>query len=145
MKDLNGQSNLSTLGADDWNQLPKEIENVIESSGLTLPDQLSRAISVYAGLSNWYENIGGADALQFIKNDKVIQATTQPLDGMRVRFRPVGDNTGATTLVLLGAGGPPRDVLTEAGAALTGGELVTTADAEFRYDSALDDWFLIGA
>jgi len=62
-------------------------------------------------------------------------------DGCRLRFRPVATNTGAATLNASALGA--LAVVTFAGAALTGGELLLSAFVDVAYNSTGNHWRIV--
>lgn len=113
MQDLNDKVNnggataAGQLDADEWNQVPSEIQNVIEGLGITLSggdlNQLGKAIAGYIANGDFYSDSGAADAyvLSAIGSK---QAPPSYTDGMRVGFIPTNDNTGASTVNVAGLG-----------------------------------------
>ena len=136
MKALNGQSTGSSISASDWNQLPSEIQNVIEDAGLTLADgvviQLAIAISHYVARSDFYTGAGTANA-QTLTPIGSIEVPDAYLIGMRVRWRPSNNNTGAATIDVDGLGA--QTIVQEDGStALAAGNLNTARMSEAWYD-----------
>lgn len=113
MQDLNDKINNGGATADgqltagEWNQIPTEVQNAIESAGITLSgadlQQLIKAISAYSLVGEFYTGGGVADAYTAV----VVSPRIAPpalINGMKVRFIPVADNTGASTLNAFGTG-----------------------------------------
>jgi hypothetical protein len=144
MQDLNDKVTGNSLTAAEWNQVPSEIQNVIEDTGQTLAggdlNQLGKGIAQYAGNGDFYTDSGAADAyvLSVIGSK---QASTAYVDGMRVRFIPGNANTGASTVNVAGLG--VKDIRDEADTALTGGELTTGAEVILSYSVATGRFKLI--
>lgn len=147
MRDLNDKVTGGTLTAAEWNDVPSELQNIIEDMGITLSaadlDQVGKAIAGYVGSADFYSETGAADAYVATK----IGAKQAPValdavhDGLMVRFRPGNANTGASTLNVNGLGA--KDLIREGGAALSANDLETTRDAVCRYDQAADDFRLL--
>jgi hypothetical protein len=147
MESINGKAIDGTLTAAEWNQLPTEIQNIITDLGIALSngdlDQLGKAIAGMVGSADYYSVGGTVNALTATK----IGAKQAPValdavhDGLRVRLRPSGSNTGAATINVNAIS--VKDIKRENGDALTAGDLSPNRDAIMRYDSGTDDFFLL--
>lgn len=107
MQDLNDKTSGSFLLAPEWNQVPSEIQNVIEGLGQTLSsgdlNQLGKAIAGYVANGTFFVESGAADAYVLsIVGSK--QGPTAYTLGMKIRFTPVNSNTGASTVNVNGLG-----------------------------------------
>lgn len=98
MEDLNDKITNDDLTALEWNQMPSELQNIIEGTGQTLSgadlNQVGKGIANYAANGDFYTDGGSAN--QYILS--VIgskQGPTEYTNGMRVRF--IGANTSTTT------------------------------------------------
>lgn len=100
---IDGQT---SLDAEDFNQIPDELENTIIGSGQTLDgndlNQIGKALTTASCLYNYYNDTGTV-------NNIVLNAVNrQPLisyvDGMQVRFYTANANTGTTTINIDGLG-----------------------------------------
>lgn len=97
------QDNVTSLSADDFNQIPREEENLIQSAGITLDtgdlNQMGKAVAAYAGGGDFYTDAGAADAyvLTVIGSKKYPPAYFK---GLRVRFKVANANTGGCTCQL---------------------------------------------
>ena len=86
MQDLNDQVTGGLLSADDFNEIPTEIQNVITDTGQTLSggdlDQLGKGIAQYVGNGDYYADSGSINAyvLTSIGDN---QPTTSYVDGMK--------------------------------------------------------------
>ncbi len=146
MQDLNDKITGGTLSAAEWNQMPSEIQNVIEALGQVLSgsdlNQLGKAIAGYAGAATFYSESGLADA--YVCNPLGSKQGPASLnadhDGLLVRFVPGNNNTGASTINVNAIGA--KDVTREDGSALQSGDLLTTRDAWVRWDQSADDFVL---
>lgn len=150
MRDLNDKVITNTLTAVEWNDMPTELQNIIESMGLTLSgadlDQLGKALAAQIGCSDFYSETGVADAYvaTVIGTKQGLDAVvglTADVDGLVVRFRPGNANTGASTLAVNGIAA--KAIVRESGVALSAGDLVTSKDAVLRYDFANDRFTLL--
>ncbi len=124
MEDTDSKINGDVIDAAAWNQAPKEILNVITSTGQTLSAadlfQLSKAVAIYVANGNFYSDGGAADAyiLSTIGGKQSILAY---LDGVEINFIADNDNTGASTVNVNTIG--VVDLNDSSGAALSGGEI----------------------
>lgn len=107
MEDLNDKINGNTLQATEWNQVPSELQNIIEALGQTLSaanlNQLGIGIAGYVANGNFYTDSGSADAY----NVSTVGSKQSPFsytDGMIVHFVPDNTNTGASTVDIAGLG-----------------------------------------
>lgn len=147
MQDLNDKITGGTLAAVEWNEIPSEIQNIIEDLGLVLSsgdlNQLGKAIADYAAAGTFYTETGAADAYvaTIIGAKQGLHALAAVTDGAIVRFRPGNANTGASTLNVNSLG--VKDIVRENNDALISGDLITTRDATVRWDQSADDWRLL--
>ena len=136
MDDLNDKSTGDNLSAPEWNQLPSEIQNVIEGLSQTLSgadlNQLGKGIAGYVANGDFYTDSGAADAhvLTAIGSK---QSPTAYTDGFTARFRAAASNTGATTINVATLG--VKNIFSD-GAALTGGEITSGELITVVYDNA---------
>lgn len=141
MQDLNDKVSGGTLSADEWNQVPSEIQNVIESLGIALSGadlhQLGKAIAGYVANGDFYTDSGASNAyvLSPIGSKK---SPTSYADGMRIRFYAGNSNTGASTVNVGGLG--LKDIKTEADASLPSNSIVSGSRYEAIY-YATGGWF----
>lgn len=144
MQDLNDKITGGTLTADEWNEVPSELQNIIEAVGIALSsgdlNQLGKGLASYSAVSTFYTCTGGTLAYIATKIGS-FQAPASYNNGMIVRFRPNVNNTGATTINVNALG--VKSVLSESGQVLTGGEFSTTRDVQLRYDGS--DFFISDA
>lgn len=135
MKSIPNKSPGDQLFADDWNNVSQELQNAIESTGITLTGtdlfQLSKTISNYAAHGDYYNETGIVNAylLSPISSKK---APTIYAEGMRVRFMPTVTNTGPSTINVNSLG--VKDIVDGNCAALVGGELFGGKFLELAYD-----------
>lgn len=94
-------NNPPELEDDDLNLYKDEFNNVITSSGQTpdngILDQTAKGISAYLARGDFYTDSGAADAYILT----IVGTQFAPLSyesGMRIRFVPTNDNTGASTI-----------------------------------------------
>lgn len=143
MKLLSNKITGNTLTAAEWDELALEIERIITANGISLSsgdlNQLGKGISEYVANANFYASTGGPVA--YTLTQSVFKNPASLTDGMSARFRPNANNSGSVTVNVAGLG--VKAVLSEAGTALTGGELQTNRDAFIRYDGS--DWLLSNA
>src|SRR4030065_608139 len=135
MQDLNDKITGNTLTASEWNQVPSEIQNVIEGLGIALSgadlNQLGKAIAGYVANGSFYTDSGIADAyvLTAIGSKKSPVAHTQ---GMLISFIAGNDNTGTATVNVAGLG--VKDLRDPGGAVLTANSFGTVMAAQFIYN-----------
>jgi len=107
MEDLNDKITGGTLSAAEWNQVPSEIQNVIEGLGITLSsgdvNQLGKAIAGYVANGNFYTDSGAANAYVLTKIGSK-QTLTGYTDGATFEFIADNPNTGASTVNVAGLG-----------------------------------------
>lgn len=97
----NKQDGVSTLGADEWNQIA-EINNLILSSGqsldVNLTDQIAKAIANYTNSGNFYTENGVANSYTLIGAGS-FKTPTAYINGMVVRFITTNANTTTTPTI----------------------------------------------
>ncbi|OGO02362.1 MAG: hypothetical protein A2Y72_02215 [Chloroflexi bacterium RBG_13_53_26] len=144
MQDLNDKITGNTLTASEWNQVPSEIQNVIEGLGIALSgadlNQLGKAIAGYVANGTFYTDSGAANTyvLTQIGLKKAAPAYT---DGMKVTFLPGAANTGASTVNVATLG--VKSILNATGDSLPAGSLTTTAPVTMQYNAAAGHFRLI--
>lgn len=129
-----------SLPADEWNQVPGELQNVITQTGQTLThtdtNQLGKGVAMYAAAGAFFVDGGIANAYSLTAIGGR-QAPVAYVDGMTVTFLPGNTNTGAATVNIAGVG---VKGIRLRGAALVGGEIPAAAEVTLSY-SATNDWF----
>lgn len=149
MRDLNDKVTGGSLTADEWNDIPTEMQNIIEDMSITLSgadlDQLGKALASMIGASTFYFDGGIADAyvmgmIGAKQGPTILAAITE---GLIVRFRPGNTNTGASTVNVNGLGA--KTITREDATALSAGDLDTGRDAYLRYDSGTDTFLLLNS
>jgi hypothetical protein len=101
MQLLNDKVTGSTLLATEWNQPMTELQNIITDSGQTLSsgnlNQVGKGVAQYVANGNYYVDIGVADSINLVRvgSKQIIDSL---VDGMLIMFKPVANNTGATTI-----------------------------------------------
>ena len=140
------------LPAGDFNINHRiELQSIVTDAGFSLDpeggpdtdtDMLGKSLTVYANASQYYADTGAADAYEI---DRVgnLQPLEQLLDGTIVYFKAANTNTGASTLDVDGIG--VKDLVSNNGAALVGGEIETDQYVTARYNSATDDFEIISS
>jgi hypothetical protein len=139
MQDLTGKATGLNLTAVEWNELPQEVQNVIETFGASLTsgnlDQLGQAIAMYAGISQFFTGTHSSPNAHLATAISGVQAPTDYINGMMIRFRPSIDNTGAATINVSALG--VKSIVKEDASVIPAGALSTTRDAFLRYDSGI--------
>jgi len=143
LESLNGKITGNTLTADEWNQIPTELQNIIVDMGISLSsgdlDQLGKAIAQIKSDGGYHLESGIADA--YVANPIGSQQKPPALtDGFRIIIRPGNANTGASTINVSGLG--VKSIVREDGSALAANDLDVGRDAVLRFDDAADKWFL---
>lgn len=136
MRDLNDKATSNSLTADEWNDMPSEIQEVIEQTGQTLSGadlkQLAKGLAQYVANGDFYTDSGVADAyvLGVLASKQAPVALT---DGMRIRFLPSNVNTGASTVNVAGLG--VTNIFRD-GSAASAGDIPADKMVEAAYDLA---------
>lgn len=135
---LNG---VTFLNDNEFNPIPREIENAIKALGYTLDDtgtdlsQLSKAITSAVSVSSFYQDSGLANLYNLapIPSNTGVEIL---LNGMRFRFYASNTNTGASTLNVNGLGA--KSIVDIDGSALTAGAIQSGREYEVEFDSSND-------
>lgn len=149
MQDLNDKITGGTLLAAEWNEVPTELQNIIEDMGIVLSsgdlDQLGKAIVSYVAAGTFYAETGSGDAfIATVIGAKQGLVSTSPItDGAIVRFRSARANTGASTLNVNGLG--VESLTREDGSALSAGDIATTRDTECVWDEGSNNWRILNS
>ncbi len=144
MLDLNDKVNnggttaAGQLDADEWNQLPSEVQSAIESAGITLSGgdltQLVKSVAHYSSVGQFFTGGGIADAY----TAAIIAPRIAPpslINGMELNLIIPATNTGATTLNAFGTGAV--DVKLEGGSLNpVAGDMESGKLARFKYFTA---------
>lgn len=141
MQDLNDKITGDTLLASEWNEVPSEIQNVIENLGQTLTsadlNQLGKGIAGYVANGNFYIDSGIADAyILSVVGSK--QSSPFLTDGFKVEFLTTNPNTGAATVNVASLG--VKNIKTENGSDPLAGEI--SSRVELTFDSSSDSFIL---
>ena len=142
MQDLNDKVTGGTLTATEWNEVPSEIQNVIEALGITLSsgdlNQLGKAIAGYVANATFYTDSGAADAyvLTTIGSKQSLTAYT---DGATFEFIAGNPGTGAATVNVAGLG--VKNIKLSDGTDPAAGDI--TGRTVLRFDSGNDRCELI--
>lgn len=127
-----------TLTATEFNLVANEIENQ-ETAGTETPaagtsDQLAKSIVNCVGNADFYTGGGAAD----VYTATVIAPNKSPTSlrvGMKVRFRPSANNTGASTIDVATLG--VENIKLQNGSSNpAAGDISTARDTELRWDGA---------
>jgi hypothetical protein len=142
MRDIATKVTGNNLTADEFNDIPTELENAITSAGITLSgadlSQLPKAIAHYVGNASFYTDTGVADAYV----GTAIGTNHSPpayVDGMDVEFKVGNTNTGASTINVDGLG-----VKNITGSA-TAGTLITGDFVRLRYNIGSGEFDIVQA
>ena len=138
MEDLNDKITGNNLSAAEWNQVPSEIQNVIEGLGIVLSgadlNQLGKGIAGYVANGTFYTDSGAANAYVLTKIG-LKQVPTARADGHQIRFYAANPSTGASTVNDSALG--VVDLVQEDGTAITAGfiDVITQTVANFDIGS----------
>jgi len=141
MQDLNDKVTGNTLTAAEWNQVPSEIQNVIEGLGITLSggdlNQLGKAVAGYVANGTFYTDSGAADAYVLsVVGSK--QNPTEYTDGFEAEFVVGNTSTGSSTVNIAGLG--VKDITgTSSAGVLTAGDIV-----RLRYNTTSGEFDIVG-
>ena len=130
------------LEAEEFNQIPDELENLIGSAGIVPSEvnltQVSEAVAQVVADGRFFSTTGTADAiiLSNIQPRKAVKKLTNGLNGM---FKAIYDNTAEVTLNLCGLGS--KNVYKDS-ASLIAGDIKEGVYYNFIYDE-LNDRFEI--
>ncbi len=145
MQEISTKVTGGQLTAAQWNEVPKESENVSTAFGASLSsgnlNQLGQAIVDYVASGNFYLDTGSATAY-VLTPITGRQGPTGYFNGMEVRFRATNANSGAAPTVDVSGKGATA-IVHEDATALVAGDISTTADAILRYDSTLVKFVLM--
>ncbi len=139
MQDLNDKITGNTLRASEWNEVPSELQNTIESTGQTLSEadlnQVAKAVAGYAGGADAYTDSGSVNFLDLLPIG-LKKAPPAYADQLRIRTVAGNTNTGAVTVNVAGIG--VKTLVDQTGLALVAGDIIATSRYEFYFDSAND-------
>lgn len=144
MQDLNDKITGSTLTASEFNQIPSEQQNFIESSGQTLSgsdlNQTSKAVAIYSANGGFCIDSGSTNAyvLEPLSGRERIPALQ---DGMRFYCETSNANTGASTVNVHNTG--VKNVVDIDGNSLVNGEILSRF--EIQYDASEDEFILLNS
>jgi hypothetical protein len=135
MQEIPTKSTGDQLTASEFNNIPDELENAIQSTDITLSGgdrfQLSKAVSDYSASGAFYTDGGSADTyvLSPIANKKGI---TKYFSGTRVSCIAANTNTGASTVNVNGLG--VKNIVDINGNALIANEILAGRIIELVYN-----------
>jgi hypothetical protein len=137
MQDLNDKITGNTLTAAEWNEVPSEIQNVIENLGQTLTsgdlNQLGKAIGGYVANGLFYSESGIADAYVLSVVGLKQRAPAYAI-GFKIQFIAGNTNTGASTVNVAGLG--VKDLKIAGGATVPAGYIKANELNEATFDGA---------
>lgn len=137
MELLSNKIPIGNLSSAEWNQVPQEIENVIEQTGLSLTNadlnQLGKSIANYVANSNFYLESAAANVYTLSKVGSK-QAPTSYVNGMAVEFIAGVTNTALSTVNVNTIGSKNIANTTEAGKIVSGERIL------LKYRSSTDDF-----
>lgn len=141
MQDLNDKVTGNSLSAAEWNEVPSEIQNVIENTGQTLSgadlNQLGKGIAQYAINGDFYTDSGAANAYVLSTIGSKQEAAFYA-DGDKIAFFPTNANTGASTVNRGGLGA--KNLKDENGNALVADDLAANSLFVARYNNSAGEF-----
>jgi len=144
MQDLNDKITGNSLTAPEWNQMPTEIQNIIESFGILLSgadlNQLGKGLANYVSAGNFYLDAGVADAYSITVVGSR-QSPTVYTNGMVVRFVPVADNLTTTPTVNV-AGLGIKSIIPLGGGSVGVGDITSGSQLQLRFISGSDAFIM---
>ena len=103
MEEISNQTTGGTLTSAKFNEIPKELENIITSAGISLSGadfaQALKALAVYIAAGGFYTGSANTYVLTPASSR---QGPISLIAGMRVRFMPAYNNNGASTVAVNG-------------------------------------------
>ena len=137
---IDGQTSLM---ADDFNQIPSELENAIIASGLSLDggdlNQLGKVFTKSSCGYDFYEDTGIPNAI--ILNAFGKQPLVEYVNGLKIRFNTSNTNTGSTTVNIDGLGA--KRIIDTFNNSLTPNTIVTNNYYEIVFNSSSDNFVLL--
>lgn len=101
MQDIATKTEGSQLTADEFNQIPSEIENAIISTGQTLTysnlEQLATSLAIYSSKGDFYSTSGTANAITLSPISSMKSISSYSL-GTKVRFIANSNNSDVVTI-----------------------------------------------
>ncbi len=145
MQDLNDKMTGNSLTAAEWNEMPTELQNIIEAFGIVLSgadlDQVGKGIANYVATGNAY-TVGGTANVITLTTIGSKQQPTAYLNGLGVGFVPTANNTGAVTINVNALGA--IDLLQEDGTALVADDLISGIALIASFRSGTNDFRILG-
>ncbi len=147
MQQLSGKIVGDSFPPNQWNQLPQEIQNLIETSGLSLSggdlEQGKKSLLQYIVSGRFGVDSGTVN--NYVLSMPIPSYVTPPdlKDERKIFFLTSNANTGAATLSAYGLG--TKLLVDEGGAALLGGEISSTEINVAYYNESSDHWRLFSS
>ena len=131
MQDLNDKLTGDNLTAAEWNEVPSELQNVIENTGQALSggdlNQLGKGVAQYAANGNFYTDSGAGNAY-VLTQIGLKQSAPAYADGMAIEFVPANTNTGSASVNVAGLG--VKNISNTS----SGGEIISGTRISMRYN-----------
>lgn len=144
MQDLSGKIDGNQLSAAEFIETETELLKLITGGGLVPSggdlNQVAKALSTQIP-SNDFLTATGTQAVTVLTSVGAHQPIDSLVDGMRLRFRPVGDNIGTVTIDVDTIGA--ESILRPDGSALRAQDLLGAEDAMVRWDASSGGRFLL--
>lgn len=143
MIDLNDKNTGDELTADEWNQMPSELQNFIQSSGQTLSGsdlhQVTKATATYSAASTFYDDQGSSNNYDLVRTNGLLDADAL-VDGFQVHFIAANSSNAQCSISLPNVAGKP--LLSSIGETAAG-LILKDQTIIARYSSLTDDFRLI--
>lgn len=146
MDDLTGKVDSAgpptgVLTADEWNQLAQELLGIIQTWGGMTPtdadtDQIGKGLAVAVSAFDFFSCSGAANT--YTANPIARPGPTILSNGMRARFIPSANNTGASTVNVSSLG--VKNIKRPDGTALQAGDISTSRVLEIYYNSGAGEF-----
>ncbi|MCK4759965.1 MAG: hypothetical protein KAT69_07930 [Candidatus Aminicenantes bacterium] len=137
MELLSNKNTGDPLPATEWNQVPKEEENVITNTGQALSNgdtnQLGKGIAQYVANGNFYTDSGAGNAY-ILTQIGLKQVTPAYVDGMIIEFIPGNTNTGSATVNVASLG--VKNISNTS----SGGEIASGTRISMRYNNGTGEF-----
>ena len=139
--DLNDKITGSTLTAEEWNELPSEVQNVIEGLGQSLStgdlNQLGKSVAGYVANGTFYTDSGSANAY-VLSGVGAKQTPTAYTNGLEAEFSVSNANSAASTVNVAGLG--VKNITGTGGA----GTLALNSIVRLRYNTGSGEFDIVG-
>jgi len=145
MQDLNDKNTGNSLSANEWNQQPTELQNIIEQRGITLSgldlNQVGKAIAGYAANGSFFTDSGAANNY-VLTPISLIQAPPNYRDGDEIVFLPANNSTGLPCTVNR-AGAGVKSLKDQTGGLIAQDAIAVGSLVTARFNLAADEFRIL--